>query len=143
MNNDLISRSALLAVPNVRKVTEYDEAGYSISYNAVSAEAIEAADAVDVVPMFFHERCLQLEIQKRFAAEKAAPKWISVQDRLPEAHDDGSVDAVLVTDGFVIHMAYFSHGTWLFCESGEMKEGMFYDVTHWMPLPDPPKEEWP
>lgn len=74
------------------------------------------------------------------ATVDAAPKWISVEDRLPEAHDDGSVDVVLVTDDFFIHMAYFNHGIWRFCESGEMKEEMFYNVTHWMPLPELPKE---
>lgn len=67
--------------------------------------------------------------------EAAQPKWISVNERMPETYDDGSVDAVLVTDGSFIHMAYFSCGKWRFCESGEMKEEMFYSVTHWMPLP--------
>ena len=67
--------------------------------------------------------------------EATQPKWISVNDRLPEVYDDGSVDAVLVTDGYFIHMAYFSCWKWRFCESGEMKEEMFYSVTHWMPLP--------
>ena len=75
------------------------------------------------------------------ALEAAQPKWISVEDRLPEAYDDGSVDAVLVTDGSFIHMAYFSCGKWRFCESGEMKEEMFYAVTHWMPIPQMPKED--
>ena len=51
MNDDLISRSALLVVPNVRKVTEFDEAGYGMSYNAVPAEAIENAPAVDAEPV--------------------------------------------------------------------------------------------
>ena len=76
--------------------------------------------------------------------EAAQPKWISVNERLPVAYDDGSVDAVLATDGSFIHMAYFSGGKWHFCESGEMKEEMFYSVTHWMPLPsmpEPPKED--
>ena len=71
----------------------------------------------------------------------AQPKWINVKDRLPEIREDGSVDAVLVTDGFLIHMAYCADGLWLFCDSGEMKEPMFYCVTHWMPLPEPPKED--
>lgn len=71
--------------------------------------------------------------------EAAQSKWISVNERLPEAYDDGSVDAVLVTDGSFIHMAYFSGGKWRFCESGEMKEKMFYSVTHWMLLPEPPR----
>lgn len=73
--------------------------------------------------------------------EAKRPKWISVKDRLPEIREDGSVDAVLVTDGFLIHMAYCADGLWLFCDSGEMKEPMFYCVTHWMPLPEPPEEE--
>lgn len=68
-------------------------------------------------------------------------EWISVEDRLPEENHDGSVNAVLVTDGFVQHMAYFTRGEWRFAESGEIKEPMWYSVTHWMPLPQPPKVE--
>ena len=68
-------------------------------------------------------------------------KWISVDDRLPEYSNDGFADAVLVTDGFVQHMAYFVGGEWRFAESGEIKEPMWYRITHWMPLPNPPKGE--
>ena len=66
-------------------------------------------------------------------------EWISVKDRLPEYSNDGFADAVLVTDGFVQHMAYFVGGEWRFAESGEIKEPMWYRITHWMPLPNPPK----
>ncbi len=69
-------------------------------------------------------------------------EWISVDDRLPEYSNDGFADAVLVTDGFVQHMAYFARGgEWRFAESGEIKEPMWYRITHWMPLPQPPKGE--
>ena len=68
-------------------------------------------------------------------------EWISVKDRLPEYSNDGFADAVLVTDGFVQHMAYFVGGEWRFAESGEIKEPMWYRITHWMPLPNPPKGE--
>lgn len=68
-------------------------------------------------------------------------EWISVKDRLPEYSNDGFADAVLVTDGFVQHMAYFVGGEWRFAESGEIKEPMWYRITHWMPLPEPPKGE--
>ena len=68
-------------------------------------------------------------------------KWISVDDRLPEYNNDGFADAVLVTDGFVQHMAYFVGGEWRFAESGEIKEPMWYRITHWMPLPELPKGE--
>ena len=68
-------------------------------------------------------------------------EWISVENRLPEYSNDGFADAVLVTDGFVQHMAYFVGGEWRFAESGEIKEPMWYRITHWMPLPQPPKGE--
>lgn len=74
-------------------------------------------------------------------AVASMPRWISVEEKLPEAHADGSVDAELVTDGEFIHMAYYAHGQWIFCESGEMKEPMWNTVTHWMHLPEPPKED--
>ena len=67
-------------------------------------------------------------------------RWIPVTERLPEKNDDGSVNVVLVTNGYLQHMAYFANGNWHFAESGEMKETMFYAVTHWMPLPEPPEE---
>lgn len=51
MDNDAISRSAVLAVGNVRKVVEYDEAGYDMTYDAVPVEAIEALPALDVAPV--------------------------------------------------------------------------------------------
>ena len=66
-------------------------------------------------------------------------EWISVDDRLPEDSNDGFADAVLVTDGFVQHMAYFVGGEWRFAESGEIKEPMWYRITHWMPLPLEPE----
>ena len=65
--------------------------------------------------------------------------WVSVDDRLPEYSNDGFADAVLVTDGFVQHMAYFIGGEWRFAESGEIKEPMWYRITHWMPLPLEPE----
>ena len=68
-------------------------------------------------------------------------KWIPVTERLPAIRGDGFADAFLVTDGHFGHLAYFVDGEWFFTENGEMKEPMFYDVTHWMPLPEPPKGE--
>lgn len=68
-------------------------------------------------------------------------EWISVKDRLPEMRDDGFADAFLVTNGSLAHIAYFVDGDWIFTYNGQMKEPMFYDVTHWLCLPQPPKPE--
>ena len=90
----------------------------------------------EVVP-YFAERIADHLISNGVTVQE----WISVDDRLPEENHDGSVNAVLVTDGFVQHMAYFARGEWRFAESGEIKEPMWYSITHWMPLPEPPKGE--
>ncbi len=50
-----IDANALLTVPNVNKVTEYDETGCGISYNAVSVESIEKAPTLDYAPVVHGE----------------------------------------------------------------------------------------
>ncbi len=63
-------------------------------------------------------------------------EWISVKDRLPE--EDGTMRGYLVAVGnWVGIMPFFS---------GAFREGLNgkepdYPVHHWMPLPEPPKEE--
>lgn len=47
----LIEEDALLQVPNVRKVTEYDESGEFITYLAVPVEAIEKAPTIEAEPV--------------------------------------------------------------------------------------------
>ena len=87
---DAISRSAVLTVGNVRKVVEYDEAGYDMTYDAVPVEAIEALPALDVAPVV-HARwimnhfgakcsnCLRLYCMEPSWSEKIKhmpPTWI-------------------------------------------------------------------
>ena len=57
MENDLISRAALIGVPNVRKVCEYDETGCSITYKAVPVEVIENAPTIDAVEVVRCKDC--------------------------------------------------------------------------------------
>ena len=60
--------------------------------------------------------------------QAAAPQWISVKDRLPEL---GSTCLIVTTkkeEG--ISIAWAEKAYW-----------SKWDVTHWMPLPQPPKEE--
>ena len=64
-------------------------------------------------------------------------QWISVKDDLPAC----GVSSVLVCyeDGIVV-MADWSHdilGNWWFYTDGEYD---IDEITHWMPLPEPPKE---
>lgn len=58
--------------------------------------------------------------------------WIPVTDRLPQDDED-----VLVwVDGTHRDMAYRDEGVWYDEEHNHLK-----NITHWMPLPEPPKED--
>lgn len=67
-------------------------------------------------------------------------KWISVKERLPEEHENVLVavkSPFFVTLLNIDEMEYDEvkeEKTWLLHERGD------YKITHWMPLPEPPKE---
>ena len=66
--------------------------------------------------------------------ESAQPKWISVEDRLPERFKDV---LVFSRNGSVTwtEVAHLTRNQW-------WRVGIpMINVTHWMPLPEPPKEE--
>ena len=70
----------------------------------------------------------ELDILKDYQSSK----WISVEERLPKCGE-----RVLITDGAAVFEAYLSIShKWV-------RSGLLWqeNVTHWMPLPEPPKEE--
>lgn len=73
-------------------------------------------------------------------AELERPRWVSVAERLPEDRSD--VLAYLKYEvGGRIAAANYDKGMWQDCVMGGLyrtEEGV---VTHWMPIPQPPKEE--
>ena len=95
----------------------------------------------DLVEKDAHGYILQLEnhiselTEKVAHLEAAQPKWISVEERLPD--EPGEVLACVYGR---ICIAWYSNRCF------ETPSGMvFYPcenaVTHWMPLPEPPKED--
>ena len=84
------------------------------------------------------EKDLLIQDLRRENAELRArvPQWISVAERLPEA-------------GVAVLARCFYHESWrtLVCYTSKRNAGKWYtnvagqwvQVTHWMPLPDPPK----
>ena len=65
-------------------------------------------------------------------------EWVSVEERLPEK---GGV--ALVWDGKYRKVGCYGRFGWHeeYDPDDERSVGHFiYDVTHWMPLPEPPKE---
>ena len=63
------------------------------------------------------------------------PKWISVEERFPWMNRK-----VLVTDGFIVAEAHYNgRAEWI--HDGHCMETSGVIITHWMHLPEPPKEE--
>jgi len=72
-------------------------------------------------------------------------QWVSVQDRLPELEDNSVLVYFTTTSIAVVHI----EDNFKDIPNGFDKEGnqlytkwyIFSGITHWMPLPEPPKEQ--
>ena len=88
------------------------------------------------------EKDLIIQDLRRENAELRArvPQWISVDDRLPEPKHEFARNWYLValSNGVVKELAYEFHNHSVF---GYGWRETAYPVTHWMPLPEPPKGE--
>jgi len=100
---------------------------------------IEAADAIEGLSMKLHGdeaaiAGMKREIE-RMVVSGNKPRWIPVTERLPEDRVE-----VLVSSGMfapLIEVAFYD-GLFYSAWDGETEIAA---VTHWMPLPEPPKEE--
>ena len=61
-------------------------------------------------------------------------EWIPVTERLPDTEDRVLVCCKTKKGLQTVNMAYLFNGTW-------HGQGSMSGVTHWMPLPEPPKGE--
>ena len=72
--------------------------------------------------------------------ELSKPRWISVEERLPEVEEDVLIAVTVHTkkgDARVVTTDFFNTaGQW-----NGASCSWRYEVTHWMPLPQPPEEE--
>ena len=77
--------------------------------------------------------------------EAVQPKWISVEDRLPEDNLNVLVYAIGDNENSVIAMTDYTHKMYGYNIEGWHSPWQYffyeYKITHWMPLPEPPKED--
>lgn len=64
-----------------------------------------------------------------------APQWISVEERLPNHYEEVLVVSKLKN---IVYFAWYDADISMFMGHGHMWTTR--EVTHWMPLPEPPKE---
>ena len=77
--------------------------------------------------------------------ESQVPKWISVEERLPEDDVAVLVYAIGNNENSCVAMTSYTHHMYGYNIEGWRSpwQYFFYErkITHWMPLPEPPKEE--
>ena len=66
--------------------------------------------------------------------EALVPRWIPVEERLPE---NGLAIVCCPDPDRPVYIAWMCDGRWL----NQFSRPLGLPVTHWMPLPEPPKEE--
>ena len=99
----LIDADALVAVPNVCKVTEYDETGYGMSYNAVPVKAIYDAPTIEAEPVR-HGQWVHDDLGHTYCSE--------CHERIPYIHcysDEPNSDLDEEWDEEMPESAYCSH----------------------------------
>ena len=97
------------------------------------------------VPIYPHELADPIEVVADYLLDNGVTfatdtnvgnKWISVEDRLP------GTQKVLITDGDIVMRGYRRpDGVWKYGAEEHMKweRLSIRPVTHWMPLPEPPR----
>ena len=77
------------------------------------------------------------------AQEKLKPmnEWISVKDRLPEVPEGYERIQVIVRCCYGVDTAWVQRDTKKFYDIAGWLRSEVIGVTHWMPMPEPPKEE--
>lgn len=81
-------------------------------------------------------RCIENLTDKLNATNDALPRWISVEERLPEK----GVFVVVYYGHFIGNLmdVYMWDGECWRSSTGYLEDAE--NITHWMPLPEPPKE---
>ena len=103
-------------------------------------DLVEAADRI--ANQSTHIAALQQGIEKLRAQ---LPRWIPVEDRLPELQSWGASTVVLgliKSENAPLLNELYDLTLCVYCDNGIWSmPGRYVAITHWMPLPEPPKEE--
>ena len=89
-----------------------------------------------------HDCCWATEIAYKNGYEAGKPKWIPVTERLPE--DDETVLILCKTGKMFVgyrKQLYGGEYVWRILTARDSTKKITQIVTHWMPLPEPPKED--
>lgn len=103
-------------------------------------DAREAADAIEELDREYESVAKSLDEAVERVRKLRKPRWIPVTERLPENGDwvlgIGPKKGYHVCEYIgITHFPYSGDIPWF------SAKGRSLNITHWMPLPEPPKEE--
>lgn len=106
----------------------------------------DAANAIEELTMKLHGdeaaiAGMKQQIERMVVNSGNKPKWIPVTERLPKAEYGESEDVLAIDSLKVMRVAYFDGGNWCFPTGEPIATVPKFPITHWMPLPESPKEE--
>lgn len=84
-----------------------------------------------------YRRIVELEIGIGKTPGMTVQQWIPVTERLPENTGRYLTGNIRANDEKCVFDLWFDCGEWYIDENDDE---FIYKVTHWMPLPEPPKE---
>lgn len=101
-----------------------------------------APERIFIDPVSGNRAWRELEGDIPYTRADLVTQWVSVEDALPELWDEVMVIVAHRPDSaYPRHLLRNDTGTWM-DEWGHIFEGQDLEstVTHWMPLPQPPKD---
>lgn len=107
------------------------------------AELVDIAEVMESLGDLRKARVIRAAAERMKELQHDVPKWISVEERLPDNCDDVLAvvyggDENITFDAAVESAVYDDElGEWILLSFLEMQN---IRVTHWMPLPEPPGE---
>ena len=128
-------------------MTRYDIARMC-GYNSVE-EYDEAEKRLHEIAKGVREREKQKACAEKEPIKIQPVKWISCKDKMPDTPEQGMdamySDCCLVCDaeGWVGMAYYLTNGQkswWEFADAQNKIKIDWTEITHWMPLPEPPKD---
>lgn len=101
---------------------------------------VDKAD-VERIDCFYGGECRLEDVQEWLNEQPTVNpyKWISVEDRLPEENTDVLIYRGGFRDDLMNVYTYMGHNEWE-DEYGYWSRTDDEGITHWMPLPEPPKD---
>ena len=120
-----------------------------ISREDVQGQIVKAAEKCQI-KLFDKSVNVILQILQNIPAADVQPvnQWISVQDRLPEAVEEDVNGKIAFSDFVLVYLVYDDGFTYITVDKcNPDKKCWLHEipsegckVTHWQPLPEPPKD---